>query len=1181
MTKIKSILLIINILCIIVNSNAQIQTSLDKSLRFLESSRQEWNLETQDLKDLIVSDRYTDEHNGTEHFYFQQSYKGIPIYNAITSVHIGKDGKIYDSPSRFVDHISTKINAVKAKITALDALKSSLSYYKVENAILPKLTTRSVESKGIMERTNFTHSDIPYRLVYFLTKENNLRLAWELNLELTDRSDYWSVRIDAVTGEILNELNFTIKCSFSLPEASKCDDHQAANVSYKKYTPVQEQLVRNNTTTTGAPVYNVIPFPTESPLHGPRKLVSNPADPIASKFGWHTTKSDGSADYTSTRGNNVNAYLDQDGNNTPDLDIASGGAALNFDFPFDQNTEPRDYTKATLTNLFYVCNMVHDITYGFGFNEVAGNFQVNTYGKGGATDVVLAEAQDGSGINNANFSTPSDGTNGRMQMYLWTAASSEVNVTDPLPLAGNISANRGNFGGVPTTTPIVSQVVWSDDGSSDSKLGCKNSQKVSKISGKIVMINRGTCEFGTKALYAQNAGAAAVIICGFDDQNVSMDGGTDGANVTIPTYYIRASICAKLKSAIDSGKLIITIVKPTGTKSGPDSLDGDFDNGIIAHEYGHGISTRLTGGPGNSGCVGNAESMGEGWSDFICLMTTAEAGDKSTDIRGIGNYATSGPVDGNGIRRRPYSTDMNINEFTYKDINAETHDLGEVWAAMLWDLYWAMADKYGYDPSFSNKNSGNNKAIQLVMDGMKLQPCSPGFVDGRNAILKADQMNNNGVNQCLIWDVFARRGVGFAASQGNSNLVGDEKEDFNSYPVCANATLVTKTATPLVKAGTDITYTITIRNLRAQKITNVNIIDNVPDGCTYVSGSANLNPTQLNGKTIIWNIASMDSVQTVVIIYRLKTDPGIFSNTVWIDNFENPLTEDNWTPEVNKGNAFWFWNDKVGTNDSHAWQVEAQETPASDVFLENNNEINLGNDEPALLFFQKYNTQANIDGGFLQVSSDNGQSYSLLSSADFAINGYNGNIDYSAVAIPKNKGFTGYTSEFLPSVLSLSAFQGKKIKLRFRFGNDDATLPINTDFKGWTIDDLEVINPVYYNSEVCVTTSLGETICTKVFGKGTLVDSKKIVAVSNPKADEGFVIFPNPAKNKFRIKFNENHNFSKVNITTISGQLLKSIEIKENSNTLELNAADFPKGLILIQLIGDEKTITKKLIIQG
>ena len=42
--------------------------------------------------------------------------------------------------------------------------------------------------------------------------------------------------------------------------------------------------------------------------------------------------------------------------------------------------------------------------------------------------------------------------------------------------------------------------------------------------------------------------------------------------------------------------------------------DGDLEAGIVIHEYSHGVSTRLVGGPANSGCLGWGEAggMGEG-----------------------------------------------------------------------------------------------------------------------------------------------------------------------------------------------------------------------------------------------------------------------------------------------------------------------------------------------------------------------------------------------------------------------------------------------------------------------------------------------------------------------------------------------------------------------------------------
>ena len=52
--------------------------------------------------------------------------------------------------------------------------------------------------------------------------------------------------------------------------------------------------------------------------------------------------------------------------------------------------------------------------------------------------------------------------------------------------------------------------------------------------------------------------------------------------------------------------------------------DGDLEAGIVIHELSHGLSTRMTGGPANSGCLGWGESggMGEGWGGMYLLLVS-------------------------------------------------------------------------------------------------------------------------------------------------------------------------------------------------------------------------------------------------------------------------------------------------------------------------------------------------------------------------------------------------------------------------------------------------------------------------------------------------------------------------------------------------------------------------------
>ncbi len=215
--------------------------------------------------------------------------------------------------------------------------------------------------------------------------------------------------------------------------------------------------------------------------------------------------------------------------------------------------------------------------------------------------------------------------------------------------------------------------------------------------------------------------------------------------------------------------------------------DGDLDAGIIVHEFGHGVTNRLTGGPSNAGALRALQSaaMGEGWSDFFSMIFAQVATDQANDARGLGTYALNQPSTGPGVRSQPYSYDMTVNNLTYGDTVQQIlnfgfpHPVGEIWAATLWDLNWALIEGnsldsriptagLGFDPDLYNGSGGNNLAMRLVTDGLKLQPANPSFLDARDAILAADIALTGGFFQQTIRTVFARRGMGFSADDGGS-----------------------------------------------------------------------------------------------------------------------------------------------------------------------------------------------------------------------------------------------------------------------------------------------------------------------------------------------------------------------------------------------------------------------------
>ncbi|KAI9591845.1 Fungalysin metallopeptidase-domain-containing protein, partial [Syncephalis fuscata] len=209
--------------------------------------------------------------------------------------------------------------------------------------------------------------------------------------------------------------------------------------------------------------------------------------------------------------------------------------------------------------------------------------------------------------------------------------------------------------------------------------------------------------------------------------------------------------------------------RPTMAMFGFDNIapgrDGSLENDIISHEYGHGISGRLTGGSANSQCLLNLESRGmnEGWSDFYASWLEMKPTDNSTKNVEMGRY-----VIGKNIRHFAYSTNQSTNPLNYNYLNDfwwiyEPHSAGEIWATMLYEVYWNFVNKLGFQ---ENKYSvdltkGNTLFLQIVVDALKLQPCNPTFLQARDAIIQAEQQLTGGKHACEIWRGFAKRGLGY------------------------------------------------------------------------------------------------------------------------------------------------------------------------------------------------------------------------------------------------------------------------------------------------------------------------------------------------------------------------------------------------------------------------------------
>ena len=339
---------------------------------------------------------------------------------------------------------------------------------------------------------------------------------------------------------------------------------------------------------------------------------------------------------------------------------------------------------------------MHDVLYQYGFDESAGNFQQNNYGNGGVGgDPVQADAQDGSDVNNAQFGTPPDGSDPRMEMFVFiqpTPPSFEV--LTPPGIAGTYAAGAAAFGGATSgLTGSVVQALDPANGAGPSTTdACSALTNAGAVSGNIAIVDRGDCLFVVKTANVQAAGGTGIIVVNNAGDDIVTMAGADPALV-IPPLFIGQSDGTAIKGQLGTGV--------TATMITPARRGSSLDNSIVTHEYGHGLSNRLTGGPSDVGCLAATQprGMGEGWSDWLALMMTAKTTDSAFEPMPMGTYVLGQPTTGAGIRNFPYSRDLGVSPLTFSDIATlnQPHGIGGVWASALWDLYWTLVDYYRFD----------------------------------------------------------------------------------------------------------------------------------------------------------------------------------------------------------------------------------------------------------------------------------------------------------------------------------------------------------------------------------------------------------------------------------------------------------------------------------------------------
>lgn len=1142
-------------------------------------------LSESDLSQLRVIEEYRSD-QGVQYSYLEQLMDGVPIHHAIGVYAINESNNTIHFSESFIASIAEKkvtADIVKDEVDAITYANRLLGYSELDQ-LQPSQARSGMPGAKLYTAPSLAGRGATVRLVYYPI-DDKLVLAWDVHFIHKDDLKSWNSFIDVTTGMAYSQVDLSSSCLFEAQEeATQSHEHHSHNCT-------STHGVQSMTLSGDGATYHVFALPVESPIHGDRTLLVDPADPTYSPYGWHDLDGIEGAETNNTTGNNATVYLDRDADGAPDREVTDDGALV-FDYPYDPTLEPDTYADASTVNLFYMVNRFHDILAGHGFDEAAGNFQVTNYtGQGQGNDEVIAYAQyDGgrSEINNANFSPARDGDNGYMRMFLWNSRDdiSLFNVVSPASIAGPRQSFTAAFGAEIDENPLTGELVLVDDGVGYTADACQPIMNEAEIAGKIALIDRGICEFGSKILKAERSGAIAAIICNNVPANFGgqMGAGAEGNQVTIPSVLINLEDCKLIKQYLDGG-VTITLQKPADDGQ-PEFVDGTLDNGIVAHEFGHGVSNRLTGGPSVIGCLSNysiggrdeGEQMGEGWSDFFAIALTVEPGDQGADPRGIGNYAVRTGVDGKGIRSFPYSTDMSVNPLTYYNIYDESvpHGVGTVWCTMLWDMFWLMVDKYGYDSDMVNGDGGNNRAIRLVVEGMKLQVCNPGFIDGRDGILAADRVLYGGENQLLIWTAFARRGLGFYADQGSSSLVGDGREDYSLPPRLVPTIKIEKHMTPNIVKGEQITVRLHLANDTDTSLIAFKVYDDLPDGTTADLSSLPAGgdvSAVVEGQQIVWSIAQLNPGDTLSLICKLNTPP-VPSRLIVHDGFESESTLDNWQPYAHQGNNFFEWNGADPISGDYSWEMYDIQNN-NDQQLYGLTEYELKANKPVVRFTHMFSTDAGSDGGLFELSQDFFES--SVDARDYIFRGgYNNVLRRGGFVAGSRWAWSGEQPQPLTSYIDLSAYRDQKVNFAWHFGSDD-----NVTSSFWRIDDFEIFDALNYNSQACIEIAgSSSTLCAQAAEWGTIVEPEVVVATDDHHlASRGIGLSPNPARDILLISLMD-QSISEIRIFNGIGQMVHQISVDRWGESIQVDISDWSAGQYRIQALAKEATYVETLIVQ-
>lgn len=729
---------------------------------------------------------------------FRQTLNGAPVHHRSLNVLLDRSYRPVAVSGYFAP-----VDAAAVPAFGLDGAQAIAdAWTHLGGRLLPNLLSR-METRGGWDRYNTPVIEGSHvferaprvRRVYY-PRAAGVEPAYEVELFATARQNRqlaaYTLVVSALDGRILHRRNLKAEAAYT----------------YRTFADASAPHAPHD-----SPLGNALtPFPGTSPTDpvnrsgGATQLITLEHAGIVTGDPWLAD------DATTTKGNHVEACIDvfdtpvsgliSNPLNTCDPILGDIEPPLTgpntFDYPIEPGEDPShpNAKAAAAVSLFYAINWMHDVWYNHGFDEVSGNAQKSNYGRGGVeNDPMIAQGQDASGRGNANMSTPSDGSSPTMQQYLFDGPSiGEVRITAPSD-SGALRWAGAQFG--PDDYDLTGTVAVANEIGGDNPTdGCGFALPALplplvalpsipappqlSLAGKIALVDRGTCNFTSKAQFAALSGAVGVIVVnnvdgepfGMSNGDLPISGLPIPINPTdvlyrIPAIMIRKADGDTIKSLLAAGETVTMRLQ----REPSIDIDATLDNQIVAHEYFHYVHHRLTDSSNQQ-----SSAMSEGWGDIHGFMLGVRADDTAVpgNDRFQGAYGIAGYSVNNffaGIRRAPYSTDFDKNAFTFRHIadgeptpdggsgasNSAVHNAGEIWANAMFECYASLLN----DPRHSF-GEAQRRMRDYIIGGLKMTPANATYTEARDAVLSVVLASDaQDYRRCSAG--FAKRGMGLNA----------------------------------------------------------------------------------------------------------------------------------------------------------------------------------------------------------------------------------------------------------------------------------------------------------------------------------------------------------------------------------------------------------------------------------